>query len=116
MAEHDVETPSVEKQADSKIVDTLSINNLKTIGEALSFATGVLALDSVDSRRRFNGLADQAAGVLMKRIGELDPVEAGSIKKVEEAGLTRQLAEMNTALASMGQAIEILARSSAGTE
>jgi len=124
MAEHDVvkhnvETSAVEKQADPKIVDTLSIDNLKTIGEASAGAAALAAQNAVANQQRqadnataasarMNDMANSAVGSMLKRMAELDPVEAGSIKKVDEAGLARSLAELQTAIVAMGQSIAAL--------
>ena len=119
MAEHDVETSAVEKQADPKIVDTLSIEDLKTTGAAGASAIALSIQNSVANQQRqqdnatasaarFNEIANSATGVLMKRSAELDPAEAGALKKVDEAGLARHLADMNTAIVAMGQNIAAL--------
>ena len=119
MAEHDVETSAVEKQADPKIVDTLSIEDLKTTGAAGASVMALAIQNSVANQQRqqdnatassarFNEIANSATGVLIKRLAELDPVEAGAVKKVEEAGLARQMIEMQTAIVAMSQNIAAL--------
>ena len=119
MAEQDVETSASEKQADPKIVDTLSIEDLKTTGAAGASAMALAIQNSVANQQRqqdnatasaarFNEIANSATGVLIKRLAQLDPVEAGAVKKVDEASLARNLAEMQTAIVAMGQNIAAL--------
>lgn len=119
MAEHDVETSAVEKQVDPKIVDDIAISDVKTTAGAPASAMALAAYNatanqqrqqdnSTASSARLQEIANVATGVLIKRLAELDPTESGAIKKVDEAGLARQLMELQTAIVAMGQNIAAL--------
>lgn len=121
MAEQDVETSAQEKQADPKIVDTLSIEDLKTTGTAGASAIALSIQNSVANQQRqqdnttaaaarMNDLANAAAGTMLKRMGELDITEASAVKKVDEAGLARQIAELHAAIVAMAQNIAAIVK------
>lgn len=121
MAEQDVETSAQEKQADPKIVDTLSIEDLKTTGTAGASAIALSIQNSVANQQRqqdnataasarMNDLANAAAGTMLKRMGELDVTEASAVKKVDEAGLARQIAELHAAIVAMAQNIAAIVK------
>ncbi len=82
-----------ERQADPKIVDTLSVENLKNTGGLAALAAGMLQVGAVRSFARFeeiaNGYAGAAVGcanVLAKRISEQDIAESIAQRKVGETG------------------------------
>lgn len=108
-----------ESQADPKVVDTLSIEDMKTTGAAGASAIALSIQNSVANQQRqqdnattasarLNDIANTATGVLLKRLAELDPIEAGSIKKTVEAGLANQLTDLQAAIVAMGQNISAL--------
>lgn len=99
--------------ANPQITDTISIDNMKTIGEAGSFAIGQqmiimtqLTADSVAAAARRNALADGYMGQALKMMAEVDPVEAASLAKTLNADLPNVLAQLGTAIAQIQQVLK----------
>ena len=111
------ETPAGEG-VDPKLVDTVSLTNVKTIGEVAAQATAMAIQNAVAnqqrqqdnataSAQRLNEIANVATGVLLKRIAEVDVVEAAATRKAGEAGdLASLLANLNSSLAAIQQAVK----------
>ena len=59
------------------------------------------------SAQRLNEIANVASGVLLKRIAEVDVVEAAATKKAGEAGdLPSLMVSLNSAIAAIQQAVK----------
>ena len=111
------ETPAGEG-VDPKTVDTVSLTNVKTVGEIASVAAGLSIQNQVAnqqrqqdnataSSQRMNEIANQATGVLLKRIAEVDVVEASATRTASQAGdLPALLANLNGAIAAIQQAVK----------
>ncbi len=111
------ETPAGEG-VDPKIVDTVSLTNVKTIGEVLAQATGLAVQNAVANQQRqqdnatasgqrMNEIANQATGVLLKRIAEVDVTEAAATRMASQSGdLPALLVNLNSAIAAIQQAVK----------
>lgn len=82
-----------ERQADPKMVDTLSIEDLKNVAGMAALAGGLIQVGAARSFNRFEEVANAqanasitAANVLAKRIAEQDIAEAMAQRKVGETG------------------------------
>ncbi len=112
------ETTSHSDRVDPKVVDTVSLTNVKTVGEVAAQATAMAIQNAVAnqqrqqdnstaSAQRLNEIANQASGVLLKRIAEVDVVEAAATRKAGEAGdLPSLLVSLNSAIAAIQQAVK----------
>ncbi len=116
-----VEKSPQEKQADPKIVDTISIEDLKTAGAAGANALSQMFTNAVANQQRqtdnvtaasarMNDLANAATGAMLNRLATMDVSEATAIKKVEESGLARQVSELNAAIVAMAQNIAAIVK------
>ena len=88
-----------EPQTDKTIIDTLSVENLKTTAGAGAHAMAVLAHEMGASAARRTGLADAAYGSMLKRLSELDVQEGIGEQKVATANLPERQIEMASGLA-----------------
>ena len=93
------ETP----QTDPTIIDTLSANNLKTIGEAGSFAIATLMQEMAASAARRNNLADAALGSQLKRMSELDVQEGTGEQLTAGAALPNAMTDLASVIAAIQQ-------------
>ena len=112
------ETTSHSDRVDPKVVDTVSLTNVKTVGEVAAQATAMAIQNAVAnqqrqqdnstaSSQRLNEIANQATGVLLKRIAEVDVVEAAATRKAGETGdLPSLLVSLNSATAAIQQAVK----------
>ena len=111
------ETPAGEG-VDPKIVDTVSLTNVKTVGEVAAQATAMAIQNAVANQQRqqdnatasgqrLNEIANQATGVLLKRIAEVDVTEAAATKMTgETSDLPSLLVSLNSAIAAIQQAVK----------
>lgn len=111
------ETPAGEG-VDPKLVDTVSLTNVKTVGEMAAVTAGITLQNQAANQQRqqdnatastlrLNEIANQATGVLLKRIAEVDVVEAAATRVAGQAGdLPSLLASLNTAIAAIQQALK----------
>lgn len=118
MADENKVEGSVEKQVDPKVIDAVTVNNVKTIGEVASVSMGLAIQNAVANQQlaqqnavasahRLNELANHATGVLLKRIAEVDVVEAAATVKAGQSGdLSSLMTNLNAALASIQQAVK----------
>ncbi len=105
-------------RVDPKVVDTVSLTNVKTVGEVAAQATAMAIQNAVAnqqrqqdnstaSSQRLNEIANQATGVLLKRIAEVDVTESVATRKAGETGdLSSLLASLNSAIAASQQAVK----------
>ena len=96
----------------------MSLTNVKTVGEVTAQATAMAIQNAVanqqrqqdnstSSAQRLNEIANQATGVLLKRIAEVDVVEAAATRKAGETGdLPSLLVSLNSAIAAIQQAVK----------
>ena len=107
----------IANRVDPKIVDTVSVNNVKTIGEVSAHSAALSMQNAVTnqqrqqdnataSAQRFNEIANQASGVLLKRIAELDIVESAATVKAGQTDVPSLLAVLNGVSASIQQAMK----------
>lgn len=97
-----------------QVVDSMTIENLKTVAGAgaeaqaalsrvVSSAMGILVQDSVASAGRRNNMADMAMASILKGMSELDPTEAISMAKTLSSTLPEVLAQLGSATAALQQ-------------
>jgi hypothetical protein len=100
--------------ANPQVIDSLTIENLKTIAGAgaesqaslarvVSSALGILVQDSVASAGRRNNMADVAMAQMLKSMSEIDPTEAVSMAKTLSSTLPEVLAQLGSAVAALQQ-------------
>jgi len=69
-------------KVDGQVVDALTIGNVKTIGEAGSFAMGTLFQHNTNVARRVDSLAEAHLGAVLESFTKVDPVEAVATSKL----------------------------------
>jgi tetrahydromethanopterin S-methyltransferase subunit H len=92
---------------DQGTLDAVNNSNFKTIAEAsavgLAQAMAIQAQNAASHQNRVNVLAESALAAALKNQTELDPTEAASIRKVDNADLAKVLAELGSAVAGIQQ-------------
>lgn len=81
-----------------QVVDALTIGNVKTVGEAASFAMASLFQHQVNHARRLDSLAEAHLGKVLNSFASVDPVEAVSAAKLfkgeSDSGISSILAQL----------------------
>ncbi len=89
------------EKVDPAVVDALTIGNVKTIGEAGSFAMASLFQHNTNVARRVDSLAEAHLGKVLESFSNADPVEAVATAKLFKAeadsGISSLLAQLDTA-------------------
>ncbi len=92
---------------DPSVLAAVANANYKTVAEAaavgLAQALAIGAQNAVSHQNRVNVLAESALAAALKNQTELDPTEAASIRKVDNADLAKVLAELGSAVAGIQQ-------------
>jgi hypothetical protein len=95
---------------DQGTLDAVNNSNFKTIAEAgaitLSQVIALQAQNAASHQNRVNVLAEAALAAALKNQTELDPTEAASIRKVDNADLAKVLAELGSAVAGIQQMLK----------
>jgi len=87
--------------ANETIVDTLSIDNMKTIGEMGAHSIGLAMQNAVSHQQAMNQLSLAAVGSIVKNMSELDPAQAVSILKATSGNeVAATIAQLAAALSS----------------
>lgn len=73
------------ENVDAAVVDALTIGNVKTIGEAGSFAMASLFQHNTNVARRVDSLAEAHLGKVLESFASEDPVEAVATSKLFKA-------------------------------
>jgi len=81
-------------KVDGQVVDAVTIGNVKTIGEAGSFAMASLFQHQVNVARRVDSLSEAHLGKVLDSFASVDPVESVSVAKLFKA-------ESDSAIASL---------------
>lgn len=69
-------------KVDGQVVDAVTISNVKTIGEAGSFAMASLFQHNVNVARRVDSLSEAHLGKVLESFASADPVEAVAVAKL----------------------------------
>jgi len=67
---------------DAQVKDALTIGNVKTVGEAGSFAMASLFQHQVNHARRLDSLAEAHLGKVLNNFASVDPIEAVATAKL----------------------------------
>lgn len=81
-------------KVDGQVVDAVTIGNVKTIGEAGSFAMASLFQHNTNVARRVDSLAEAHLGKVLNTFASVDPVESVAVAKLFKA-------ESDSAIASL---------------
>jgi len=85
-------------QVDAQVKDALTIGNVKTVGEAASFAMASLFQHQVNHARRLDSLAEAHLGKVLNNFASVDPVEAVATAKLfkgeADSGISSLLAQL----------------------
>ena len=85
-------------KVDPQVVDALTIGNVKTIGEAASFAMASLFQHQVNHARRTDSLAEAHLGKVLNNFASVDPIEAVATSKLfkgeADSGISSLLAQL----------------------
>jgi hypothetical protein len=100
-------------KVDGQVVDALTIGNVKTIGEAGSFAMASLFQHQVNVARRTDSLAEAHLGKVLESFAAVDPVEAVSVAKLFKSESDSSIASLLAQMAS-GQIDAKIAQSTPG--
>ena len=83
---------------DAQVKDALTIGNVKTVGEAASFAMASLFQHQVNHARRLDSLAEAHLGKVLNNFASVDPIEAVAAAKLfkgeADSGLSSLLAQL----------------------
>ena len=96
-----------------QVVDALTIGNVKTVGEAASFAMASLFQHQVNHARRLDSLAEAHLGKVLKSFASVDPIEAVSTAKLFKGESDSAISSLLAQLAS-GQVGAKIAQSTPG--
>jgi hypothetical protein len=100
-------------KVDGQVVDAVTISNVKTVGEAASFAMASLFQHNTNVARRVDSLAEAHLGKVLNSFASVDPVESVSVAKLfkgeSDSGISSILAQLAT-----GQMEAKLAQSTPG--
>lgn len=87
-----------------KIVESVSVGNLKTIADASAHSMALAMQNAVAHQQAMQQIQLSVVGNITKRLTEVDPAEARSIGKVLTGNdLAEQLAQLSSAIASIQQ-------------
>jgi hypothetical protein len=100
-------------QVDPQVKDALTIGNVKTVGEAASFAMASLFQHQVNHARRLDSLAEAHLGKVLNNFASVDPVEAVATTKLFKGEADSSIATLLAQLAS-GQIGTKVAQSTPG--
>ncbi len=90
-----------------RIIESVSVGNLKTVGDASAHSMALAMQNAVAHQNRMNVIAEAAIGNVTKRLTEADPIEAISAQKLMSGNdLGQQLAQLLAALASNQQGVK----------
>ena len=107
-----------EGMVNDKVVDAVTMEEVKTIAgapassaanlhQSISLALSTIATDMAQASARRNNIADQAMGLVLKNMIEVDPNEAFSLaKQFTSNDAATQLAQLLTALNSGAQGVK----------
>jgi len=96
-----------------QVVDALTIGNVKTVGEAASFAMASLFQHQVNHARRLDSLAEAHLGKVLNSFASVDPIEAVSTAKLFKGESDSAISSLLAQLAS-GQVGAKIAQSTPG--
>lgn len=86
------------EKVDPQVIDALTIGNVKTVGEAASFAMASLFQHQVNHARRLDSLAEAHLGKVLNNFASVDPVESVATAKLfkgeADSGLSSLLAQL----------------------
>lgn len=89
------------------VVDAVSINNVKTLGEAAAHSTALAFENAVSHQNRMNVIAESAVGNIIKNLTEIDPAQAVSILKATSGNeVAATIAQLAAALAGGQQTVK----------
>ena len=86
------------EKVDASVVDALTIGNVKTVGEAASFAMASLFQHQVNHARRLDSVAEAHLGKVLNNFATVDPAEAVATAKLfkgeADSGISSLLAQL----------------------
>jgi len=86
------------EKVDASVVDALTIGNVKTVGEAASFAMASLFQHQVNHARRLDSVAEAHLGKVLNNFASVDPAEAVATAKLfkgeADSGISSLLAQL----------------------
>jgi hypothetical protein len=86
------------EKVDPQVVDALTIGNVKTVGEAASFAMASLFQHQVNHARRLDSLSEAHLGKVLNTFASVDPLEAVATAKLfkgeSDSGISSLLAQL----------------------
>jgi hypothetical protein len=98
---------------DPQVKDALTIGNVKTVGEAASFAMASLFQHQVNHARRLDSLAEAHLGKVLNNFAAIDPAEAVATAKLFKGESDSAISSLLAQLAS-GQIGAKVAQSTPG--
>jgi hypothetical protein len=85
-------------KADPQTVDTLSVTNLKTVGESFAFALAQISQNNMTHTKSMDMLREGYMGTALERFGTTDVAESaglqGIIKQNADSGIASLLAQL----------------------
>jgi len=94
-------------KVDGQVVDAVTISNVKTIGEAASFAMGSLFQHNVNVARRVDSLAEAHLGKVLNTFASVDPVESVAVSKLFQGESDSSIASLLAQLATSQLGVKI---------
>lgn len=90
-----------------EIVESVGINNIKTLGESVAFYTAQQMGNTVSHQKRVDVLAETLLSVACKGLLEVDPAEAVStLKMLTGDDIGQKLASLGSVIASIQQTMK----------
>lgn len=87
-------------KVDGQVVDALTIGNVKTVGEAASFAMASLFQHNTNVARRTDSLAEAHLGKVLNSFASVDPVESVATAKLfkgeSDSAIASIIAQLDT--------------------
>jgi hypothetical protein len=97
-------------ELDPSVIQAVANGNFKTNAEymtqAMAQAGAMQMQNAVAHQNRVNVLAEASLAKMLKSATELDPEEAGAIKKVDNSDLAKVLAELGASIAAIQQQLK----------
>lgn len=91
-------------EVDQGVVQSVINNNMKTLGEAVSFAAAQMMDNAVAHQNRLNLIAEASVGQIVKNMNEVDPTQAvAQVKQMTGNALAEELGQLGAVIAQLQQ-------------
>lgn len=106
----DASNTEVATDSVAQTVNTLNVNNLKSVGELVSLAAGQAAMELVNHHKAMNHIRENMFQTWVTRTDEVGPEQATALGKALSADLSDKLSNLGSALAGIQAFIQALGK------